>query len=217
MATKNLLRSMMEGPRNERGRREARARKRASRASARLALRRVARDPEAWESEGVVIADRRPVDVDFSLKHNAMVRWLLSHTGKPWSEVYSRLKARLGRLHFAMDAAMRRVYQVPGERNDYATAFCVGDGTVCVDIEPSNELCMSRVPREEILEWLSGRKVIARGQHYFWGEPTPFAVAHGKGYRQNKRFSASDIEFFGGLPKAIRTRIINGDYIPFSC
>jgi len=33
-----------------------------------------------------------------------------------------------------------------------------------------------------------------------------------KGYRQNKRFSAEDIEFFNKLPEATRTRVIDGTF-----
>ena len=216
MATKNLLRSMMEGARNERSRREARACKRANRASARVALRMVACDPEAWEWEGVIVADRRPVDVTSPLKDNVVSRWLESQTGKPWEQVYSRLKSRLGSVHFALEEALRYIVHSPELRNGNRIMFVVdSDGMFRADFAPSSkERGVSRVPREEILEWLAWRKVIERGPYYFWGEPTPYAYGFDmvKGYRQNKRFSAEDIEFFNKLPEATRTRVIDGTF-----
>ena len=205
---------MMEGARDERSRRKARARKRAARRSARVALQRVACDPEAWEWEGVIVADQRPVDLTSPLKDNAVRRWLESQTGKPWSAVYSRLKSRLGGAHSALKEALRYVVHSPELRNGSRIMF-VGDsdGVIRADFAPSSkERGVSRVQREEILEWLSGRKVIERGPHYFWGEPTFFGFGGVKGYRQNKRFSAGDVEFFNKLPGATRTRVIDGTF-----
>ena len=204
----------MEGARDERSRRKARARKRAARRSARVALQRVACDPEAWEWEGVIVADQRPVDLTSPLKDNAVRRWLESQTGKPWSAVYSRLKSRLGGAHSALKEALRYVVHSPELRNGSRIMFVVdSDGVIRADFAPSSkERGVSRVQREEILEWLSGRKVIERGPHYFWGEPTFFGFGGVKGYRQNKRFSAGDVEFFNKLPGATRTRVIDGTF-----
>jgi len=203
MATKNLARTAIEGGRYWATTFRCRYENGALRANTRTALARVTTahlDADDWAAPRVEKLGR-----DFDDKLSVPERWLEAQVGRPWRLVRSELLRRFdprttaGR-HLVFDHMLPWVRGF-GAAGDGGERFAVDAHGLLRRlarryygrrIDPPAPLPR---PEREISTWLSGRRVGARDDVYFWFIPT----AHG-GYRQHRRLDDRDAALWCSLP-----------------
>jgi len=184
MATKNIGRSALEGGRYTYNKYERNASHRHERARARAWLSKVHKDIEYAEES--VPQPRDKVYKGFTDKLNPCYRWLQSHVGQPWDEVYAKLtKAfdtrKLSAWHIVRQHMVPEVKGAGGEGSFFRswTYFHIDENGLLQGDYPYREYPWRRKqaeykgPSHEVfLAWIDGRRVIDYGASQFWAEPT---------------------------------------------
>lgn len=169
MARKNLSRTVIEGGRGTRNQWDRRRSHRVERASTRAWLDTVSRDHE--EAEESAPPPIEFVSKDFSDKLGPAQRWLAAQAGRPWSKVYSELRARFdsrtvaGR-HVVEDHMLDWVRR-PGELHRYyrSSWLYVDDGGILR--KPALYGRAYQTVRRAAIAWFAGR-VCARTYRGWW-------------------------------------------------
>ena len=185
MATKYIARTVIEGGRH----RISKAERRHSNRVARRRSRRFAQHmrDESWEYEFLTAPRRRPVSKIFHDKLAPAFRWLQSHLGEPWDDVYAEIKRRfdvrtIAGQHIVYDHLLDWV----------ETAECPDRCGHRFHVDKDGLLRRGRMRRtqprwrnpyvppkgkrspsaSELAAWTRHRKIARRGRFLFWFQPT---------------------------------------------
>jgi len=202
MTTKDLSRSVIEGgraPRNRWERRSSNSVQRRREAALAATLLTTA------DLDAVVFPVRPVVGRWFSDKLGPAKRWLARQVGRPWNAVHSEL---LERFDPRTTAGRHVVYDhllpcVDRDGSGRSAAFSV-DRHGILRRAPRRGSHVAGPPRlpgptEPLAEWLGGRRVGARGAHYYWFIPTAAGL-----FRQERRLEPDEAERWRALPLWLR-------------
>jgi len=206
VATKNLARTVIEGGRTRSNRYERRASHAPVRQSERTFANAVVKDPSIADS--ISPARLRPVWKEFRDKLGPLERWLRSHTGEPWDDVYSEIARRFD----TRTVPGRHVvfcHLLPSVRDQ---VFEVGPDRIlreCARRRRHRGSFGRRGPEfEAALEFVKGRRIGRRGDRFFWFEPT-FAAGEPTGhFRQARCLTAAEERRWQALPEETRARFV---------
>lgn len=203
MSTKNLARTAIEGGRVHGNCWHRRYTNRLERPRARDALRRAA---YANDFDALVIEPRKPVWRQFNDKLSAPERWLDHQVGRPWDLIRSELLRRFdtrttaGR-HIVFD---HMIAWVKHEEQFCGELFEVDAHGLLRRLPPKRYWRPPVIeplprPEREVIAWLDGRRVGARGDVLFWFTPTVRG-----GFRQHHRLDDDDVALWRALPRWFR-------------
>jgi len=202
MSTKNLARTAIEGGRYSGATFLCRYENHVVRAMTRTALTRMTAagaDTDDW-----VAPRARKIGRQFRDKLSPPERWLDAQVGRPWDLVRGELLSKFdprttaGR-HIVFDHMLPWV-RGPASPCDYRALFGVDAHGLLRRLPlrrywPRDVPAPLPRPERELSAWLSGRRIGARDDVYFWFVPT----ARG-GYRQHHRLDDRDAALWRSLP-----------------
>lgn len=182
MATKNMSRTVIEGGRYNRNKRDRYISNRLYRADSRRFSKAATNfiDPDELGS----IPKRRVVRKEFKDKLSPMYRWLAKQIGKRWDVIFSELVRRFDTRtvagnHVVQDHLLQNITLQPtdvwhlgrrGFRNDY---YVDETGILCLHPSRVKEKKGYLYPHryKKIQEWAADRKVMDYGVSLFWMIP----------------------------------------------
>jgi hypothetical protein len=199
MSTKNLARTVIEGGRSRGNARMRWSSNAEHRAGERQALSQLAL---AFELDDLVVRPRRVVGAWFADKLGPAERWLRAQSGRPWGAVRGELFTR---FDIRTTAGRHIVFchvlpWVEDRGRGRRWRFHVdGHGVLCASPRGARRLPRVHLPRpeRELVRWLAGRRIGARGSVLFWFELLPSGW-----YRQGRRLAAADAALWRVLPSS---------------
>jgi hypothetical protein len=202
MSTKNLARTVMEGGRSRWSNRYRRQLNAGLRAQQRQALEALAFE---LDLEGALMPRQQPAGRDFDDKLGPARRWLDRQVGRPWDAVRSDLLARFDTRTTAGRHIVfcHMLLWVEGPYRSTRYGFAVDRHGILRRTSRkrlrhrwSEPLpCSSR----ELLGWLGGRRVGARGDVLFWFTQTTTSA-----FRQQARLDRAEAARWRALPTWFR-------------
>lgn len=177
MATKNISRSIIEGGRASSSKYDRRQSNQTHRIETRtlLHIARTGDDPE-----GLVMPKREPVRKEFADKLAPVYRWMRSHVGQRWADVYSKLRRTFdtrttaGR-HIIFDHVLSDVSFSDADHKVRPGTFLV-DSEGLLQISPGHHRWPTHRDRNHVTDkamhvWADGRRVADYGVSLFWMVP----------------------------------------------
>jgi len=187
MSTKDISRSALEGGRNNGNKWERNESHRHERSRTRVWLDSVRFDAEAAEDSAP--QPRNPVSKGFTDKLNPCYRWLASHCGQPWDDVFSKLAStfdtrKLSAWHIVNQHMLTDVQGAGTARDGFAGIFggyhrfYIDDEGILRDNGKRawrNRKVEHKGPsKESVLAYAKGRKVIDyMSEMKWWALPGP--------------------------------------------
>lgn len=188
MSKKNLAGTAIEGGRanyNKWERRESHAEERAYEKDF---ISKVIIDPDL--ADKLVIKKRKKVRKEFSDKLNPVYKWLGSHIGQPWNDVYSKIRQKFdirttaGR-HIVFDHLIGAVEITPDLRFRYHRTitedpdasyykwdlYVDDNGILRKKKYVTRKMKYGKCNTAKVSKWLNGRIVGQRGSKLYWCEP----------------------------------------------
>ena len=229
MATKNLARTVVEGGSATSSKFERRQFTRSERFAARHALRTVLSNP--GEADLVIVPKRKRQYREFADKTSPVDHWLDSRIGKLWDESRAILTARFDRRNLKgwhlIDTHMLYDVKTEGPHNRSVYGYRIdAHGRLTHRVMPRYTFERDLKSYEPaVSKWLNGRRIVVRGRFLFWKVVArvqtiypnavffPFktnlrnAVVK-KFYRQDRKFTPEEKNFFYSLSKKARQELL---------
>lgn len=224
MATKNLARTIVEGGRAQHMRYAEKYYTRSERRRTSDFLRRVMYNHDLWDSEPVPI--RKHDYKDFADKTAALNRFLRTHCGRPWDQVWSTLcrnhdSRTLKGWHLVRDHAQRLVERADTHRAKHASFVIDAEGNLREGYKGYTRSRWHGTPRPtvgstEIEAWRAGRRVGLRGNTLFWfvrsgRDPFPDSL------RQDRRLTLDELKFWNSLTEYQQHELLRVSPIAYLC
>jgi len=191
MSKKHLAKTAIEGGRansNKWARRESHAEERAYEKEF---ISKVIIDPDL--ADKIVIKKRKKVHKYFSYNLTPVYKWIASHIGQPWNDVYSKIRQKfdvrttdgrhvvydhlIGSVEITPDLLFKYYRSIEGEENSsyYKWDFYVDDnGILRKKKYVSRRIRRGKCDTVRVSKWLAGRIVAQRDSKMYWCEPTNY-------------------------------------------